>query len=335
MREQTGFQNGYYFFLPTEQYRHGWTRDSYGFLMIRQYRDTCKVHCLLENFETGAACELYATSPSGQKKKLGTISLRQSKNGLWGGEADFTLDNARNLASYDGAHVVGQQTKEMFLEVYANQKRTLPADFFHLPEKPQDASPKENNRPVRADDTLHAETPKQNNTVSAPSEQQQNRTPECSKQYPANKQAEPNRHSEPKQPEHPDEFLAQSLEPYDPFQTTNRSYAWWLCRESVKLKYLLNRFDFRIAPILQEAAEQALSTYQHILVGLYTEQQTQRVFLILAIPSDNETYHVSNQQNVARWVSCTQFYNASGFRGYWLYYFDYRNAALVRAVMRA
>lgn len=127
------------------------------------------------------------------------------------------------------------------------------------------------------------------------------------------------------------QILSSLLEPVDPFQTTNAAYHWWRCVDKQQLRQVLQKCRIRLAPFFREGIEETFSRYQHLVIGRYLQQKPERSFLILAFPSQKETRHVCNEQNVARWVAC---YEGKEIQGYWLYYFDYQQASLVRAVLR-
>lgn len=127
------------------------------------------------------------------------------------------------------------------------------------------------------------------------------------------------------------------LNAFDPFNTTNPAYQWWLCRNTAEFHGLMADTEIVPGPLLYTALSSALVRFGHFLFGRYEEEnespQAGRVLYILGVPvSDNSP--VPDQMN-ARWIPAQNKITGSfNYAGYWLYYFDSETKKTVRAIIR-
>lgn len=127
------------------------------------------------------------------------------------------------------------------------------------------------------------------------------------------------------------------LNAFDPFNTTNPAYQWWLCRNTAEFHRLMADTEIVPGPLLYTALSSALVRFGHFLFGRYEEEadtpQAGRVLYILGVPVSDSS-PVPDQMN-ARWIPAQNKITGSfTYAGYWLYYFDSETKKTVRAIIR-
>lgn len=127
------------------------------------------------------------------------------------------------------------------------------------------------------------------------------------------------------------------LEPFDPFNTTNTAYQWWLCQSHTEFHELMAQTGIVPGPPLYTALSSAVVRFNHFLFGRYQENGSDtlpgRTLLIFGIPVSGNSI-VPDQSN-ARWIPAQNKVSGNlDYAGYWLYYFDAETGKAVRAVIR-
>lgn len=125
------------------------------------------------------------------------------------------------------------------------------------------------------------------------------------------------------------------LQEFDPFNTTNDAYHWWICTETEAFYQLMEDTGIVPDPPLYTALSQALTRFKHFLFGRYDEieQADRRTLYIFGVPVSGST-PVPSQIN-ARWIPAqNKIADTSNYAGYWLYYFDSESKRNVRAKLR-
>ncbi len=133
----------------------------------------------------------------------------------------------------------------------------------------------------------------------------------------------------------PNEFPG--LTQFDPFNTTNAAYQWWLCQSTQDFHDVMGSTGIVPHPPLYTALNSALVRFSHFLVGRYQENEEDvfpgRLLYILGVPvAENGAL---SEQNNARWMPAQNKVTGNfRYTGYWLYYFDAATGKPVRAVIR-
>ena len=125
------------------------------------------------------------------------------------------------------------------------------------------------------------------------------------------------------------------LQEFDPFNTTNDAYHWWICTGTESFYQLMEDTGIVPDPPLYTALSQALTRFSHFLFGRYeeTDQVDRRILYIFGVPVSGST-PVPSQIN-ARWIPAqNKIAGTSNYAGYWLYYFDAESKRNVRAKLR-
>lgn len=124
------------------------------------------------------------------------------------------------------------------------------------------------------------------------------------------------------------------LQAFDPFNTTNEAYKWWICTHTDEFYQLMEDTEIVPDPPLYTALSSALSHFGHFLFGRYQEDgEDSRVLSIFGVPVSGNT-PVPSQMN-ARWVPAqNKIAGSPNYAGYWLYYFDAETKHIVRAKLR-
>ena len=155
-------------------------------------------------------------------------------------------------------------------------------------------------------------------------------------------ETEPEMEAEPEiqtEPEHPASARALSapynLQEFDPFNTTNAAYKWWICTHTDQFYQLMEDTEIVPDPPLYTALSSALTRFGHFIFGRYQEDpEDGRILFIFGVPVSGST-PVPSQIN-ARWVPAqNKIAGNLNYAGYWLYYFDAATKHHVRAKLRA
>ncbi|MBE7065081.1 MAG: hypothetical protein E7384_04615 [Ruminococcaceae bacterium] len=133
-----------------------------------------------------------------------------------------------------------------------------------------------------------------------------------------------------KKHETPDAVFS-DLKCFDPFETTNHSYKWWLCENYTRVCDTLHKMDIHLPTYVAKTLYANMQFYKHAILGKYTSIED-RCFIIVGIPVQ-ELPRINNPQSPARPMACRRFINNSGYKGYLLFYIDYATTALVKAVV--
>ncbi len=164
-------------------------------------------------------------------------------------------------------------------------------------------------------------------------------------------EAAPETETQPKADPEPEQELASELAPasepeptsesyplqeFDPFNTTNPAYKWWICTHADAFYQLMEDTEIVPDPPLYTALSSALNRFDHFLFGRYQEDAAtdSRILLIFGVPVSGST-PVPSQIN-ARWIPAhNKIADNLNYAGYWLYYFDAETKNNVRAKLRA
>lgn len=120
--------------------------------------------------------------------------------------------------------------------------------------------------------------------------------------------------------------------PFDPFNTTNDAYEWWICQNNEDFHQLMVQTGLIPHPPLYSALQSALVRFGHFLFGSYTEEKEGRVLFILGVPGMESSPQDSGN---ARWIPAqNKITGATNYTGYGLHYFDAQTGKAVRAVIR-
>ena len=122
------------------------------------------------------------------------------------------------------------------------------------------------------------------------------------------------------------------LTPFDPFNTTNDAYQWWLCDSNDAFHQLMAQTGLIPHPPLYTALQSALVRFGHFIFGRYTEENDGRKLWILGVPG-TESF-IQESEN-ARWVSAqNKITGVTDYTGYNLHYFDAQTGKTIRAIIR-
>lgn len=155
---------------------------------------------------------------------------------------------------------------------------------------------------------------------------------------------------------------------FDPFNTSNPSYRWSIIKNfsnnsfvssinelenfyntcSIQHEYFskVSKFDFSHDTFLKISFS-AYRTYSHLLYGLYTDSQSNRVFNIIGIPFFYTSKRRINNRNYLSYLNKINMYGRwiktinkpfnlinYGYNGYWLFYFDSDNGKPVKPILK-
>lgn len=121
------------------------------------------------------------------------------------------------------------------------------------------------------------------------------------------------------------------LKQFDPFNTTNHAYKWWICENYTRVCDTLHKMDIHLPTYVSKSLYANMQFYKHAILGKYTSVED-RCFIIVGIPVPTLPQSDS-AQSPARPMICRRFINNSGYKGYLLFYIDYASTALVKAVV--
>ena len=126
-----------------------------------------------------------------------------------------------------------------------------------------------------------------------------------------------------------------NLQEFDPFNTTNTAYKWWVCTHTDQFYQLMEDTEIVPDPPLYTTLSSALTRFGHFLFGRYQEDpEDGRILFIFGVPVSAST-PVPSQIN-ARWIPAqNKIAGNLNYAGYWLYYFDAVTKHHVRAKLRA
>ncbi|MBQ8165209.1 MAG: hypothetical protein IJZ94_05290 [Clostridia bacterium] len=141
---------------------------------------------------------------------------------------------------------------------------------------------------------------------------------------------EKDRIEEAKQLETP-ETVFKDLKAFDPFNTTNHAYKWWICESYTRICDTLHKMDIHLPGYVSKTLYTNMQFFKHAILGKYTSVEN-RCFVIVGIPVQNLP-PANSPQSPARPMVCRRFINNSGYRGYLLFYIDYASTAMVKAVV--
>lgn len=144
--------------------------------------------------------------------------------------------------------------------------------------------------------------------------------------------------------------------PFDPFNTTNSSYKWYIHTaqssggaDMIFREMQIHTEMFAKTPLgtgtfmpdtFLKTAHYALRVAGHILRGEYTDPSTGREFAIVGLPGWNIRTKRRNAPSIrvfARWIKAINKpaeILSDNYNGYWLYYFDRETGFPVKAVLR-
>ncbi|MBR5279362.1 MAG: hypothetical protein IKU26_00135 [Clostridia bacterium] len=123
-----------------------------------------------------------------------------------------------------------------------------------------------------------------------------------------------------------------SLTPFDPFNTTNNAYEWWLCGSNDEFHQLMAQTGLIPHPPLYTALQSALVRFGHFIFGRYTEENNGRNLLILGVPGRENT---AQEPGNSRWISAqNKITGVMDYTGYNLHYFDGQTGKSIRAIVR-
>lgn len=128
----------------------------------------------------------------------------------------------------------------------------------------------------------------------------------------------------------PDEAFSE-LKQFDPFNTTNHAYKWWVCESYNRVCDILHKMDIHLPSFAAKSLYSNMQFFKHAILGKYTSVED-RCFVIVGIPVQNLP-QLNAPQSPARPMICQRFINNSGYKGYLLFYIDYASTALVKAVV--
>jgi len=138
------------------------------------------------------------------------------------------------------------------------------------------------------------------------------------------------REEESKNIETPDAVFSE-LKQFDPFNTTNHAYKWWICESYTRVCDTLHKMDIHLPGYVAKSLYANMQFFKHAILGKFTSVED-RCFVIVGIPVQTLP-HANNPQSPARPMVCRRFINNSGYKGYLLFYIDYASTALVKAVV--
>lgn len=127
------------------------------------------------------------------------------------------------------------------------------------------------------------------------------------------------------------ENIFRDLKQFDPFNTTNHAYKWWLCESYNRVCETLHKMDIHLPGYVSKSLYANMQFFKHAILGKYTSVED-RCFVIVGIPVQNFS-QTTAQQSPARPMVCRRFINNSGYKGYLLFYIDYVSTAMVKAVV--
>lgn len=123
-----------------------------------------------------------------------------------------------------------------------------------------------------------------------------------------------------------------ALTSFDPFNTTNEAYQWWLCQNNEEFHRLMAQTGLIPYPPLYTALQSALVRFGHFLFGRYTEEHGGRVLFILGVPGLESG---GQDAGSPRWIPAqNKITGVFEYTGYGLHYFDAETGKAVRAVIR-
>lgn len=118
---------------------------------------------------------------------------------------------------------------------------------------------------------------------------------------------------------------------FDPFNTTNHAYKWWICESYNRICDTLHKMDIHLPGFAAKSLYANMQFFKHAILGKYTSVED-RIFVIVGIPVQNLP-QLNSPQSPARPMMCQRFINNTGYKGYLLFYIDYASTALVKAVV--
>ena len=123
-----------------------------------------------------------------------------------------------------------------------------------------------------------------------------------------------------------------SLKSFDPFNTTNEAYQWWLCQNYDEFQQVMAQTGVIPHPPLFATLQSALIRYGHFIIGRYTEENGGRILWILGGPGMES---VLSETGNARWIAAqNKITGVTEYAGYSLHYFDAETGKLIRAIIR-
>lgn len=127
------------------------------------------------------------------------------------------------------------------------------------------------------------------------------------------------------------DIVFSDLKQFDPFNTTNNAYKWWICENYKRVCDTLHKMDIHLPGYIAKTLYANMQFFKHSILGRYTTAEN-RCFVIVGIPVENLP-QINSPQSPARPMACRHFINNSGYKGYLLFYIDYTTTALVKAVV--
>jgi hypothetical protein len=301
-----GFTSGYYFFeTAPENTLKMYGRIPSGFITIRDSyspkENTVKIHCTVENIpaSTGNTCKLFFSSLTGLSDHICDIQLQSGR-----GENDIYIEKDK-LSGFDAACIITSDMPQIIImQIFTGTPRTLDIkNFIPVEQKPvfkEDPKPESPTQPIKEEVQTKNET---------------------------------DRHGKKSLKE----IFNLNFKPYDPFNTTSHSYKWWIPDSFKQAREILSEVDIQIPINIINGLYEGIGRCGHMLVGLYTDAISGRNFVITGVPSvkpESEAESGQNEAKAARWVPCSNQITDANFAGYWLYYIDSINSAIVKTVIK-
>ncbi|HHT93936.1 MAG TPA: hypothetical protein GXZ66_10625 [Clostridiaceae bacterium] len=353
------FNNGYYFFEHSDKSVSGYImfRKSNGSVRVQVLVEGLNVPA-----DKG---QVYLSNAQGDKLHLADVPLRKMKNGRRSVNCDVRFnENRKSLNSFDCAHIVVRNKsvieafsgkvrnfdRDMFNDNYQKKPEKTAApekkELDKIEEKPKpELKPMPEPKPLVDIETkpeIKEEKPPEpqktandttNGRTIAPSKTEQFTKPQNMEKPSFDwdeflnkelKAADINKEVK-KEEKYPDDTFNEMLLPFDPFNTTNKAYNWWVADNYQQASDAFKAINVLMPTIITKFLYNNIENHKHALIGRY--EQDGRKFVILGIPSANV---ITN--SVARWMKCSVFYTDTEYVGYLLYYIDAKTSSLVKAV---
>lgn len=129
------------------------------------------------------------------------------------------------------------------------------------------------------------------------------------------------------------EHFTKRFRKYDPFNTTNNSYSWWIPDSFNNVLDIFRQLNISIPANISRELYEGIGRCGHMLLGFYTDKKTGRCFIVIGVPSIHTTVPEYTSPQITRWVPCVNKYTDTVFTGYFLYYIDSSTSSLVQTVV--
>ena len=297
------FDNGYYFLENVSHSSLNYNgRTPSGYIMFRIDGSKVKMQCIVENLNIADKTSFQLFLSSSNPENVSFLSNMLISNGR--GEINLTFDKSKmTIDKYDGAHIVTMDNNPIIvLQTFAEKSRVMTGAMFisHTPQAEEVIKNKIVLKPVLKSAQTEVPKPTQNEVPKS----------DILKEH-----------------------FTKKFRKYDPFNTTNDSYSWWIPDSFNNVLAIFNQLNINIPSNISRELYEGIGRCGHMLLGFYTDKKTGRCFIIVGVPSTNTTSPQDTSPQITRWVSCVNKYTDTGFTGYFLYYIDSSTSSLVQTVV--